>query len=122
MLALFSKKPLTITLRGITNDSKDPSVDTFRSTTLQLLKRFGVPSEGLDLRIVSRGSAPLGGGEVILSIPIVHCLNVCVSFCGFVFIFNWVFLIFSKFLRFLLFFGWVGVYFQWGILSFSKFL
>lgn len=83
MLALFSKKPLTITLRGITNDSKDPSVDTFRSTTLQLLKRFGVPSEGLDLRIVSRGSAPLGGGEVILSIPIVHCLNVCVSFVGF---------------------------------------
>ncbi|KAL0011893.1 hypothetical protein SO802_007001 [Lithocarpus litseifolius] len=75
VLALFSKKPLTITLRGITNDSKDPSVDTFRSTTLQLLKRFGVPSEGLDLRIVSRGSAPLGGGEVILSIPIVHCLN-----------------------------------------------
>lgn len=59
-------------LSGITNDSKDPSVDTFRSTTLPLLKRFGVPSEGLELKIESRGVAPNGGGEVILSVPIVH--------------------------------------------------
>ncbi|KAL8233452.1 hypothetical protein R6Q59_019552 [Mikania micrantha] len=46
VLGLFGKKPLSIKLKGITNDSKDPSVDTFRSTTLPLLKRFGVPSEG----------------------------------------------------------------------------
>lgn len=59
-------------LSGITNDSKDPSVDTFRSTTLPLLKRFGVPSEGLELKIESRGVAPNGGGEVILSVPIVY--------------------------------------------------
>jgi RNA 3'-terminal phosphate cyclase-like protein len=66
-------------LLGITNDPKDPSVDTFRSTTIPLLKRFGVPSEGLDLKIESRGSAPHGGGEVVLSVPIVQSLNV--SFC-----------------------------------------
>ena len=59
-------------LSGITNDPKDPSVDTFRSTTLPLLKRFGVPSEGLELKILSRGVAPLGGGEVTLSVPIIH--------------------------------------------------
>lgn len=59
-------------LSGITNDPKDPSVDTFRSTTLPLLKRFGVPSEGLELKIESRGVAPKGGGEVTLSVPIVH--------------------------------------------------
>lgn len=64
-------------LSGITNDSKDPSVDTFRSTTFQILKRFGVPSEGLDLKIDSRGVPPHGGGEVILSVPVVQkSLNV----------------------------------------------
>lgn len=64
-------------LSGITNDSKDPSVDTFRSTTLPILKRFGVPSEGLDLKIESRGVPPHGGGEVILSVPVVQkSLNV----------------------------------------------
>lgn len=64
-------------LSGITNDSKDPSVDTFRSTTLPILKRFGVPSEGLDLKIESRGVPPHGGGEVFLSVPVVQkSLNV----------------------------------------------
>ncbi|KAK3004319.1 hypothetical protein RJ639_018870 [Escallonia herrerae] len=57
---------------GITNDPKDPSVDTFRSTTLPILKQFGVPSEGLELKIESRGVAPKGGGEVVLSIPVVQ--------------------------------------------------
>ncbi|XP_051134833.1 probable RNA 3'-terminal phosphate cyclase-like protein [Andrographis paniculata] len=72
VLALFGKKPLTIRLKGITNDSKDPSVDTFLSTTLPLLKRFGGPLEGLHLKIESRGVPPEGGGEVVLSIPIVQ--------------------------------------------------
>ncbi|CAI9109623.1 OLC1v1009474C1 [Oldenlandia corymbosa var. corymbosa] len=72
VLALFGKKPLTISLRGITNDSKDPSVDTFKSTTLPILKHFGVNSDGLDLKIQSRAVAPGGGGEVILSVPILQ--------------------------------------------------
>lgn len=72
VLALFGKKSLSIRLKGITNDLKDPSVDTFRSTTLPLLKRFGVPSEGLELKVESRGVAPKGGGEVILSVPIIY--------------------------------------------------
>ncbi|KZV25420.1 hypothetical protein F511_19800 [Dorcoceras hygrometricum] len=72
VLALFGKKPLSIKLRGVTNDSKDPSVDTFRSTTLPMLKQFGVSSEGLDLKILSRGVPPHGGGEIILSVPIVQ--------------------------------------------------
>lgn len=59
-------------LLGITNDSKDPSVDTFRSTTLPILKQFGIPVEGLDLKIESRGVPPQGGGEVILSVPVVQ--------------------------------------------------
>ncbi|XP_019175956.1 PREDICTED: probable RNA 3'-terminal phosphate cyclase-like protein [Ipomoea nil] len=72
VLGLFGKKPLSIRLKGITNDPKDPSIDTFRSTTLPILKLFGVPSEGLDLKIENRGVAPNGGGEVILSVPIVQ--------------------------------------------------
>lgn len=65
-------------LSGITNDCKDPSVDTFRSTTLPILKRFGVPSEGLDLKIESRGVPPNGGGEVVLAVPIVQSLTVSI--------------------------------------------
>lgn len=65
-------------LSGITNDSKDPSVDTFKSTTLPILKRFGVPSEGLEIKVESRGLPPNGGGEVVLSVPVVQ--NLTVSF------------------------------------------
>lgn len=56
-------------------------MDTFRSTTLPLLKRFGVPSERLELKIESRGSPPDGGGEVILTVPIVDRLTVSLWFC-----------------------------------------
>ncbi|KMZ63506.1 putative RNA 3' terminal phosphate cyclase [Zostera marina] len=72
VLALFGKKPLSIKLKGITNDSRNPSVDTFQSTTFQMLKRFGVPDEGLMLKIENRGIPPLGGGDVVLRIPIIH--------------------------------------------------
>ncbi|XP_057759017.1 probable RNA 3'-terminal phosphate cyclase-like protein [Arachis stenosperma] len=75
LLGLFAKKPLTITLKGITNDFKDPSVDTFKSTALPMLKRFGVPAEGLSLKIESRGVPPNGGGEVVLSLPVVQSLS-----------------------------------------------
>lgn len=68
-LVIISK--FETTFSGITNDSKDPSIDTFRSTTLPILKQFGVPAEGLDLKIESRGVAPKGGGEVLLSVPMV---------------------------------------------------
>ncbi|CAL4928198.1 unnamed protein product [Urochloa decumbens] len=72
LLGLFAKRPISIRLKGITNDTKDPSVDTFRMATLHMLKRFGVPLEGLELKIDSRGSPPLGGGEVFLRVPIIN--------------------------------------------------
>jgi len=65
VLGLFGKKPLSIRLKGITNDSRDPSVDTIRSTTLNILKRFGVAGEELDLIIEARGVAPEGGGSLV---------------------------------------------------------
>ena len=57
---------------GITNDSKDPCVDTFRVTTLPLLKQFGIPIEDVEFKVITRGAPPQGGGEVLLKMPIVH--------------------------------------------------
>ncbi|KAF9675236.1 hypothetical protein SADUNF_Sadunf09G0011100 [Salix dunnii] len=74
VLGLFSKKPLSIRLKGITYDSR-VCVETFRSATLPLLKQFGVPSEGLELKIESRGVPPHGGREVLLSVPIIRSLT-----------------------------------------------
>ena len=65
---------------GITNDTKDPSVDTFRMVTLHMLKHFGVPLEGLELKIENRGAPPRGGGEVLLRVPNINStLKVCWS-------------------------------------------
>eukprot|EP00897_Mesotaenium_endlicherianum_P003423 jgi/Mesen1/3108/ME000184S02169 len=75
VLGLFGKKPLSITLQGITNDDKDPCVDTFRTTTLPMLKHFGVPTDELELKIVRRGAPPQGGGEVVLKVPQVSTLS-----------------------------------------------
>ncbi|KAI0093508.1 18S rRNA biogenesis protein [Irpex rosettiformis] len=70
MLAPFAKKPFNLTLRGITSDDRDLSADLIRTVTLPHLQLFGI-SEGLELRIKKRGSAPLGGGEVQFLCPIV---------------------------------------------------
>jgi len=48
-------------------------VDTFRAVTLPLMKRLGV-EDGLELRVVRRGAAPLGGGEVEVRVPQVKAL------------------------------------------------
>ncbi|KAH8106846.1 18S rRNA biogenesis protein [Cristinia sonorae] len=70
MLAPFAKKPLNLTLKGITTDDQDLSADLIRTVTLPHLQLFGI-SEGLELRIRKRGSPPLGGGEVQFLCPIV---------------------------------------------------
>ncbi|KAF8398669.1 hypothetical protein HHK36_014524 [Tetracentron sinense] len=44
----------------------------FGFTSFNVIKRFGDPSEGLELKIESRGSPPQGGGEVILAVPIIQ--------------------------------------------------
>ncbi|KDQ33482.1 hypothetical protein PLEOSDRAFT_1099449 [Pleurotus ostreatus PC15] len=70
MLAPFAKKPFQLTLRGITTDDHDLSVDLIRTVTLPHLQLFGI-SDGLELRIKKRGSPPAGGGEVQFLCPIV---------------------------------------------------
>ncbi|DBA03606.1 TPA: hypothetical protein N0F65_006785 [Lagenidium giganteum] len=73
-LAPFGKRPLHLTLRGITNDNVDMSVDAFKATTLPLLKHFGI-EEGLDFKVKKRGAPPSGGGEVIFHCPLVRQLR-----------------------------------------------
>ncbi|KAG8217735.1 18S rRNA biogenesis protein [Butyriboletus roseoflavus] len=69
MLAPFSKKPFQFTLRGITTDDIDLSVDLIRTVTLPHLQLFGI-SEGVELRIKKRGAPPEGGGEIQFLCPV----------------------------------------------------
>lgn len=50
MLAPFAKNAIHLVLKGITNDTLDPSVDVLRTVTLPLLKKFGL-DEGLELKV-----------------------------------------------------------------------
>uniref|UniRef100_A0A665X1C6 RNA 3'-terminal phosphate cyclase-like protein n=2 Tax=Echeneis naucrates TaxID=173247 RepID=A0A665X1C6_ECHNA len=70
MLAPFMKNSLKATLRGVTNDLVDPTVDLLKSTALPLMKKFGIDGEGFDLKVVKRGMAPGGGGEVVFTCPV----------------------------------------------------
>ncbi|THU88406.1 18S rRNA biogenesis protein [Dendrothele bispora CBS 962.96] len=70
LLAPFAKKPVQLTLRGITTDQNDLSADLIRTVTLPHLQLFGI-SDGLELRIKKRGAPPAGGGEVQFLCPIV---------------------------------------------------
>lgn len=74
MLAPFAKKPLNLTLKGITTDAHDLSVDLIRTVTLPHLLPFGI-GDGLELRIKKRGAPPLGGGEAQFICPIVKQLK-----------------------------------------------
>ncbi|ETW00577.1 18S rRNA biogenesis protein RCL1 [Aphanomyces invadans] len=73
-LAPFAKRPLVATLKGITNDDVDASVDYFKAVTIPLLKHFGL-DEGLDFKVKKRGAPPLGGGEVLFRCPTVRQLK-----------------------------------------------
>ncbi|KAG7092539.1 hypothetical protein E1B28_008889 [Marasmius oreades] len=70
LLAPFAKKALQLTLRGVTTDDKDLSVDLIRTVTLPHLQLFGI-SDGVELRIKKRGAPPGGGGEVQFLCPVV---------------------------------------------------
>lgn len=79
ILGMFGRKPLSITLRGITNDSIDPGVDVWRTATLPLLRSLSGLEDGFELRVVHRGCPPEGGGEINLRIPVVSKMLPSVS-------------------------------------------
>ncbi|GAA5846524.1 hypothetical protein JCM5353_008481 [Sporobolomyces roseus] len=73
-IAPFGKKDLTLTLRGLTTDGRDASVDTIRTSGLPHLAMF-LDTEGVELRITKRGHPPSGGGEVTLTCPSVKAIK-----------------------------------------------
>ncbi|KAN0008839.1 hypothetical protein ACTFIU_009505 [Dictyostelium citrinum] len=73
-LGPFAKAPLDITLNGITNNDIDLTIDTIRTTTLPIIRKFGI-EEGLVIKIIKRGAPPNGGGSVNFKCPIVPHLK-----------------------------------------------
>ncbi|XP_016935091.2 probable RNA 3'-terminal phosphate cyclase-like protein [Drosophila suzukii] len=69
-LGPFCKNSLNVTLRGVTNSKDSPSVDHIKGAALSLLKRFLLVDEGLELKVIRRGVAPLGGGEILFRCPV----------------------------------------------------
>lgn len=77
-LAPFGKAPLHLTLEGITDGTcdTDPSPDYIASSILPIFLRFGIGADADEgpppaIKVTRRGAAPLGGGEVVFSCPIV---------------------------------------------------
>lgn len=66
----FCKTPINATLRGVTNNSIDASVDHIKAAGLSLLQRFLIVDDGLLLKVSKRGLRPLGGGEIIFKCPV----------------------------------------------------
>ncbi|KAJ1759899.1 hypothetical protein LPJ77_001058 [Coemansia sp. RSA 2523] len=73
-IAPFGKDQMTATLRGVTTNNVDLSVDLIRTATLVNLRNFGL-SEGVELRITKRGAEPRGGGEVRFICPVVRAVT-----------------------------------------------
>lgn len=82
LIAPFSKFAFKLSLTGLTSHHEDPSIDIIRTVFIKILGMFGVV-DGLDLKILKRGSPPLGGGEVSFSCPVLNSLkNVDLSDIG----------------------------------------
>uniref|UniRef100_A0A8C1FG59 RNA terminal phosphate cyclase-like 1 n=1 Tax=Cyprinus carpio carpio TaxID=630221 RepID=A0A8C1FG59_CYPCA len=75
MLAPFLKMPLRAVLKGVANDPTDPSVDLLKVTAVPLMKKFGIDGEGLEIKVLKRGMAPAGGGEVLFSCPVCRSMK-----------------------------------------------
>ena len=69
ILAPFCKKAVDVKLRGITNNTIDPSVDRIKAAALPILKRFLAGDNEIVFNINKRGAAPLGGGEIHFNCP-----------------------------------------------------
>lgn len=76
-LAPYCKVPIEANLTGVTNDQIDPSVDSLRQSTLPVIKHFlgFVDDEDLQLKVISRGLKPDGGGHVLFKCPIRRLLK-----------------------------------------------
>ncbi|XP_050575017.1 RNA 3'-terminal phosphate cyclase-like protein [Bombus affinis] len=69
ILAPFCKKAVDIKLKGITNNTIDPSVDRLKACAIPILKKFLSGDNEVIFTINKRGAAPLGGGEIKFRCP-----------------------------------------------------
>ena len=53
----------------------DVSVDTIKTCSLPVLRRFLPDDEDLSLNVTARGVAPGGGGEVVFTCPVCRSLR-----------------------------------------------
>lgn len=74
-LGAFAKNPLHVILRGVTNNQTDPSPDLLKQSALPVLKKFFLVDDGLEIKILKRGAAPQGGGEVLFRCPVRRVLK-----------------------------------------------
>ncbi|CAK9830050.1 Probable RNA 3'-terminal phosphate cyclase-like protein [Anthophora retusa] len=70
ILAPFCKNAVDVKLRGITNNTKDPSVDRIKTAAVPILKKFLPGDNEIVFTISKRGAAPLGGGEIRFKCPV----------------------------------------------------
>ncbi|CAK9795461.1 Probable RNA 3'-terminal phosphate cyclase-like protein [Anthophora quadrimaculata] len=70
ILAPFCKNAVDVKLRGITNNTKDPSVDRIKTAAVPILKKFLPGDNEVVFTISKRGAAPLGGGEIRFKCPV----------------------------------------------------
>ena len=61
-VACFMKKPLILTLRGITTDDKDLGVDLIRTVTLPHLTLFGIEDD-VEFKVSLFGRAQSPGSD-----------------------------------------------------------
>ncbi|CAL1685078.1 unnamed protein product [Lasius platythorax] len=70
IIAPFCKNCVNLKLRGVTNNTTDPSIDRIQTAGIPILKKFLAGDNEVVLTIRKRGVAPLGGGEVHFKCPI----------------------------------------------------
>ena len=75
------RQPLKATLRGITNDGVDPSVDVWRTVTLPMLRKILGDDAVFELKVVSRGAPP--GEALALGLALQGSLEFLKATCGF---------------------------------------
>lgn len=74
VLSPFAKKPIVATLRGVTNEALDVSVDVIRTAMVPLMREFGVEDE-YEIKVLKRGAQPNGGGVVTCVLPTAKALR-----------------------------------------------
>lgn len=69
ILAPFCKTCVDLKLRGVTNNTIDPTVDRIQTAAIPILKKFLSGDNEVVFTIRKRGAAPLGGGEIHFKCP-----------------------------------------------------